>query len=517
MRTRRASIAALFGYTQFALAMAAGLVMVPFVVHRVGVRLYGFWLASGEILAYAAMADLGVVGILPWLIAQADGKGDRPELRRLMSNGAAAAGVVAVLYSVLVATLWRVLPAVLRLGADERTAVAGPLAVIACISAVVIPMRVFSATVSGLQDVKFAGLMSAVAWAVDLLLTVVLLLQGYRLYALALAAAFPSCLSSMAAIMRLRMIAPDLLTGWPRPTVSGVVRLFRESIGTWFSQWGWRLTSASDGIIVAALGMPASVTILACTSKLGSMLMQMSWVPGDSGLIGLANLHGENRPDRLRAAVIALTRVYVALAGAAVCIVLAANPAFVGRWVGANLFAGARVNAALVMSVVALTIGHMFSVVTSVLGARMRAGLATIAAGIAQVVLAFVLGRRFGLVGVVSASIAAQLLVLVPIVASEFLRSTAVSIADLLRSVALPLGARTLPIAFISAMTGLAMPVAPLWTTVGAAGAIGGLYLLATRSIYLNYPPILQLIDSITEPFLPGTWRRRLIPREPTP
>src|SRR5947207_11800947 len=122
MRTRRASIAALFGYTQFALAMAAGLVMVPFVVHRVGVRLYGFWLASGEILAYAAMADLGVVGILPWLIAQADGRGDRAELRRLMSNGAAAAAAVAVLYAMLVVTLWYLLPSILRLGPDERAA-----------------------------------------------------------------------------------------------------------------------------------------------------------------------------------------------------------------------------------------------------------------------------------------------------------------------------------------------------------------------------------------------------------
>jgi len=261
--------------------------------------------------------------------------------------------------------------------------------------------------------------------------------------------------------------------------------------------------------------MPAGVTILACTSKLGSMLMQMSWVPGDSGLIGLANLHGENRPDRLRAAVIALMRVYLALAGAGVCIVLAANPAFVARWVGPNLFAGSTVNAAIAVSVLSLTIGHVFSVVTSVLGARMRAGLATIAAGVAQVVLAYFLGRRFGLVGVVAASAIAQLFVLVPAVASEFLRYTTVSAADIVRRIALPLGARTLPIAAIAVMIGLSMPVAPLWETIGVAGAIGILYLLATRRIYLDYPPILQLVDSLTAPVLPGTWRRRLLPREP--
>jgi hypothetical protein len=173
------------------------------------------------------------------------------------------------------------------------------------------------------------------------------------------------------------------------------------------------------------------------------------------------------------------------------------------------------VNAALAGSVLALTIGHAFPVVASVLGARMRAGLATIGAGLAQVALAFALGRRYGLTGVVLASVIAQLGILVPAVASAFLRFTTVSIDDLIRRVALPLTLRTLPIAAIAALTGLSMPVAPLWNTIGVAGTIGLLYLLATRRIYLDYPPILQLLDSLTAPLLPVTWRRRLLPQEP--
>ena len=73
-RTHRASIAASFAYLQFALSIVVGVGLVPFVLHRVGERLYGFWLASGEVLAYAAMADLGVMGVVPWLIAEADGR-----------------------------------------------------------------------------------------------------------------------------------------------------------------------------------------------------------------------------------------------------------------------------------------------------------------------------------------------------------------------------------------------------------------------------------------------------------
>src|SRR6185436_9756406 len=101
-RTHRASITAVFAYLQFALAIVVGVVLVPFVLHQVGERLYGYWLASGEVLAYAALADLGVLGVVPWMIAQADGRRDREEIRTLMSTAFCAALAVSVIYLVLV-------------------------------------------------------------------------------------------------------------------------------------------------------------------------------------------------------------------------------------------------------------------------------------------------------------------------------------------------------------------------------------------------------------------------------
>ena len=87
--------------------------------------------------------------------------------------------------------------------------------------------------------------------------------------------------------------------------------------------------------------------MLAMTAKLGQMMTQMSWVPGDSSLVGLAQLSGEQQPDRLRQAVAAVFRVYLALATGGTCILLAVNGAFVSGWVGPHLFAGSGVNAVL--------------------------------------------------------------------------------------------------------------------------------------------------------------------------
>jgi hypothetical protein len=93
-RARRAVITAGFAYAQYAMAIIPGLILVPLTWSSLGARTYGLWLTTGELLAYAAMVDPGVLGVLPWLIAEADGASDRSAVRRLFSNGVVA-GLVA--------------------------------------------------------------------------------------------------------------------------------------------------------------------------------------------------------------------------------------------------------------------------------------------------------------------------------------------------------------------------------------------------------------------------------------
>lgn len=514
-RVLRASIATAFGYARFSLALAAGLAVVPFVVHSLGAPVYGFWLASGELLAYAAMADFGLLGTMPWLIAEADGRGDRDAIRRLMSNGAAAAIALTTLYGVLVLILWNFLPDLLKLTPHQRAIVIGPITLVASVGALNMTMRLFSVTLAGLQDVRFLGVVSTCAWGADVALTVVLLSKGYGLYALAAAAAFPGFAASCAAFLRLQTLAPDLMRGWPRPTVAEVSRLFHESVGGWFSQWGWRLTTATDSLILGSLGNPIGVTALAVTSRLGGMLMQMAWLPGDNALVGLVNLHGEGNATRVRAAVLALLRVNIALAGAAVCVVLAANPGFVTAWMWPQaLFAGDQVNGLLAVALMVSSIGHSVSVVAAVLGHRLRVGSATLISGVAQAVLAFALGSRLGVFGVVLASVIAQMVVLLPLLARPFAEKTGVSFGAVVKEVAAPLLARSGPLAVLALLIGLWLPTPPLWGVIVLGAATGVVYLWLTRGIYLDYPSIQALLDRLPSWTMPAAVRRHLVARE---
>ena len=113
---------------------------------RLGARTWGLWLATGELLAYAGMVDLGVLGVLPWLLAEADGRRDRDAMRRLISNGVAVGAIIGVAYALIAFALWQVLPSALRFTAADRAAVGPPLALLVAATALTYPLRIFPAT-----------------------------------------------------------------------------------------------------------------------------------------------------------------------------------------------------------------------------------------------------------------------------------------------------------------------------------------------------------------------------------
>ncbi|HEY2433869.1 MAG TPA: hypothetical protein VGI12_14435 [Vicinamibacterales bacterium] len=500
-RTIRATLTALFGYARFGIAVATGLWLVPFTLHHVGARSYGLWLASGELLAYASLTDFGVLVTVPWLIAEVDGRGDRDGMRRLLANGVAAALLSAAGYAVIGGVLIAALPHVIHLEAAERAPVVGATLIIAVAGVVAYPLRVFYCVLVGMQDVRFTGAVDLVQVPFGVILTAALLQAGDGLYALAVGVAVPQLVAGLVFLVRVAAVAPDLLRGWRVPLWRDVRALFREGTGAWLGGWGWRLISATDGLVLAALGRATAVAALACTSKLSTSLTQLSWVPCDSGLIGLANLAGERQDARLREAIVVMVRVYLALAGATACVVLAVNPAFVSRWVGGMMFAGGKANVLLAMVALAMTFAHALAVVPAALGQRIQIGMATFGSGLVHIALAFGLGRWLGIEGVLLAGVISHGIVFPALAWKPFAVSTRMPETALLAEVIRPWLRRFLPLVICAVALEqlLGVPRVPVVMAIGALVAAISVWYM--RPLYLAFGPVRALYDRVLSRF----------------
>lgn len=487
-RTRRAGIAATFGYLQFGLALASGIVVVPYVLSRVGNEAYGVWLGLGELLAYSAMADLGVLGVLPWLVAEADGRGEAEEKRALVSAGLAASSLAAVVFAALALGLLAVAPGIAGVSAAQEATVLGPLMLLAAGMAAAYPVRVFHAVLIGLQDVTFIGTLGVAQAALNVALLVGLLAAGQGLYALAAAATVPTLFVATASLLRVRRIAPELLAGWRVPSRALLGRVTAQGIGGWIGGLGWRMISATSNLVILAVAGPVAAVAYAMTARLGDVLMQMSWQMPDAGLVGLAQLKGEGRAERAAEIAVSLLRLTLIGAGAVACTVLAFNPAFVSLWVGADRFAGLGANALLAAGVLSLSLSHALFSTAATLGARVQIGAASVVQGVVHLGAAVLLGRTFGLAGVAAAALIGTALVAYPAGAYLLGKVSGLSQGDLWRRVLAPWSARASVLLLLGTMAGiLGWRVSP-WLPLGAAPLLGLLYVWWMRPLYADLP-----------------------------
>jgi O-antigen/teichoic acid export membrane protein len=90
------------------LTIATGFLLMPFLVHHLGDRMYGCWALVGAILGYYGILDFGVVTAVEWHVAKAIGETDATAANRAVSTAFylfAAIGSVILLATIVVAGL----------------------------------------------------------------------------------------------------------------------------------------------------------------------------------------------------------------------------------------------------------------------------------------------------------------------------------------------------------------------------------------------------------------------------
>lgn len=494
-RVKRAAITAGFAYVQFGLAIVTGIVLVPLTLHYLGARSWGLWLATGELLGYAGMADVGVLGVLPWMIAEADGRNDRETMRRLVGHGVWLGCAIAVVYAAVALLLWSFLPSVLRFTDQDRTLVGAPFLFLVVANAASHPFRVFRAAIGGLQDALFNGVLSIGHSVLTASVTIVMLMNGYGLYALAAAAGLPPFIAFAVSIARLRRIRPDLMSGWTRPSLAEARYLLTNGAGTWLAAIGWQMLAATNAIVITYIGHPEWVPVYSCTAKLGQMTTQLAWVTPDSALVALAQLYGEGRgAERLRHVVLMMLRLHLLLSGAALCGLLAFNPAFVTAWVGREFFGGLTLNALMAIGVVLYSLSHGVITTASVLGNRLQVGYASLANGIAQIGLALTLGRSWELHGIAAAGLVAGLATSIPAGILLLGPATGLTARHLARDLMAPWAARAGVLVVLAATAGVFHRTLGLALSSVVAAAISIAYLWQMRPLYAGLPLDARLV-----------------------
>jgi len=487
-RRRNTVVTALFTYGQSTIGMVLGLLVTRAVLHILGKDTWGLWAASGALLSYAGLADLGVLNILQWTIADADGRKDHARIRAALSSALPFACLTGCAYAIIACSLWHFYPSLLHVSAHDQSLLRGPVFAVVILTALTFPLRLFSALLTGLQDATFLGTLGLLEAVATSFLTFVLAWRGFGLYSLAFGVTLPPVLSAVAALLRANFSFRSLVRGWPRPTRQIMSSLAFDGVGLWLASLGFQLAAATDPIILSNSGLREAVTGFVLTSRLPMTLMHFGWILPDAALVGLAQLAAEASGTRVREVVLAILRLSLILAGAVASAVLAANCAFIRVWVGPELFLGAPLNAIMAANAVMMTAVHGLIGIAVVFGRRMTVGIAFVANGLLHVLLASVLSRYIGVCGVAAATFVSGALTALPVGLRLLDGKAGVTANEVLTEVCWPWLRRFAPLAITAFALGRFSPVMPFGLVVVACSVFGLAYLFWMKPLYVGLP-----------------------------
>ena len=420
------------GLANHVLTLLVGLWLTRFALSRVGQDGYGLWLVGLQIMGYFALADLGVVAVLPRQTAFVTGRTGRSpgELAALVGETARLVLWQMPLVLLGAAIVWLLIP-----GAWEPLRPA--LAIVLVAFVVGFPLRLFGAVLNGLQDLAFLGAAQLAVWTTSTGLIVALLYAGHGIRALAWGWALTQLLPPAIHAARLARRFPEALPSrLPRLGLAAA----REHLGRalWVSvgQLAGVLNGGIDLLVIGAVLGPAAVVPYACTAKLIQVAANVPMMVSHMAGPALSEMRTGAGRERLLTVANALSQAVLFASGAIACVVAVVNGGFVGWWVGPHLYGGLGLT---VLFVALMLVRHWGTTVVFAVysfGHERRLALTGLAEGLVTATATVLLVRGLGIAGAPLGALVGAICVTLPAVVPVLARETGASVGALLGALA---------------------------------------------------------------------------------
>ena len=398
------------GSFRMILQVAVGLWLTPFILHYLDRQEFAIFTLSLEVLNWLTLLDVGITAGLRAQAARFNNHQEQDRTNRLASTAFYTQNIIVLV--VLGIGFWLSLffPHYFPIRAELQHEARIVMALCVLGVAVTVATQTFSALLVANQQMHVDNMIGVLLIVIRTVLIVVFLKLGFGLVSLAIAHVVARMTTAVLALFRVHRLLPGLrisfkLASWAE---------FRQmgSVGIWLSLAGLAgVAIDSLGNIVSAkvISMEA-VTSLVLTSRLYELAGSFVWLLSETARPILGELLGQNKMDEGLIAYRYIFALSTGLATVAILAVWAGNACFISDWVGRGNYAGGRVDVAVAIA----TIIHLWVLPNNiVLAANLwvrRPCLVRVCEGAISLGLATWLGHRYGLFGVVGASVTAAFL-----------------------------------------------------------------------------------------------------------
>ncbi|HYN08273.1 MAG TPA: hypothetical protein VES67_12880 [Vicinamibacterales bacterium] len=350
---RRAARASFIGSgASILISVAQALILMPLCVAKLGSIVYGAWIGATELLIWIQLLDLGIPILMAQRIGAAIGKGDRSEGGHWFATGMTillciAGGLLLIGLSVApFVTSWAQVPA----GEASRFTACFRLGVAASVALLV--SNGFVSLSSGLQRTVLINAALASGAATGFVVSVVLLLTGWGVWALAAGLAARALVAIGGGLAFLNVLAREGQGLSLRPTraIANEIATLAPPIAA--ANVGFLVTNNTEIVLVTTILGPVGALVYALTRRVADGLRAVLDSAAWAVYGGFAHLVASD--DRHRARDVLEELLSLRFAAACVCAAMyvAVNQGFVTLLFGVEHFGGLALTVAFAVQTI---------------------------------------------------------------------------------------------------------------------------------------------------------------------
>ena len=326
------------------------LVMMPLYMIHIGPRMYGAWLATGELLVLMLAFDMGIPNIIIQRIGAALANSDKKAIGAYFATGATILCTFAVGLGLILAILAPFVPSWVHLrGAEAQLLQNAFLLDIVAICLMLINF-IFQGLARGIQETTTINVSSFLATLIGFGTTLFLLKTGHGLWSISIGVTVRAVLTLLGSI-------GFLLYGVDQEIRSSlrydreIAKEFRKLSPPMFAAGvSYGFMNNSQVLLAAILLGPEKATIFGLTRKAADVARNVLDAVGNASYGGFANLFALGDKIRSLAVYREIVAVYLAVGLALMCAYTATNPSLVGVWVSKDMFGGTALTILIAIS-----------------------------------------------------------------------------------------------------------------------------------------------------------------------
>lgn len=384
---------------EFFVNAIVGILLMPFIIHSLGDKMYGLWIFVGSFLGFYGLMDFGLHSAVQRYISRAAGKQDHDEINKVINTSLfifLMIGIIALIASFGIAYI---VPQFIKKIEDIDT-FRKVILILGFNCALGFPLRVFSGVLLAHIRFDLRTFVELIKIILRTVLIVIFLKRGHGIIALALITFFMDITGYCAIYFLVRKLYKFIIISKKLIDSAKIKSLFSYSIYTYIAQIAEQLRLNIDNfVIVAYLGF-SYLTLYSIGARLIKYFMEFIGSGVGMTMPLFSQLEGKGDYSEIKDKFIFLTKIssYLSmLIGGSLFIF---GRPFIIRWMGVEYENAYVVLIILLVPSVFETMQTSSKELLYGLSKHKYYTVANIAEGVATVILSIIFVKKYGIYGV---------------------------------------------------------------------------------------------------------------------